>query len=145
MARYRYDQASGKVVPCAPNYTGESVKGNLVSEGETYRNMFTQELVEVEPTEVRQLDNGATLRIGGRMEVKTVDLSSRRRHREYMKAEGLSMPSDWKEHLAKKQKERAVLYSTEPERSSPVYKEIRERVGQLSYELERRARNKKSR
>lgn len=145
MARYRYDAAKDAVVPVSAGYIGERSSGNLVSEGETYRNMFTQELVTVEPCEVRQLDNGATVQIGGRQELRTIDLSSRRRHREFMKSEGLSMPSDWTNHLAKKAKERADAYSTTPDRSSPRYKEIREQVGRAAYEMERNARNKNRR
>lgn len=60
------------------------------------------------------------------------DLSSRTKHREYMKANGLALADDYKETWANAAKNRAAPTSRDPER--------REQIGRALYEAEKRGR-----
>jgi hypothetical protein len=68
-----------------------------------------------------------------------VDISTRKKHREYMKATGLATADDFKETWAKKQVEmeqrRAGTFH-DPARS----RELRETIGRTMYELRERKR-----
>lgn len=60
------------------------------------------------------------------------DLSTRRRYNEYMKAKGLAHADDYKEHWAKKEQERAELFTGSSRKQS---KAIRESVERAFYKL----------
>ena len=66
---------------------------------------------------------------GGLQASDGTDISTRRRHREYMKANGLSMVSDFTEHWKAAEKRRAAIQSGEADT-----KERREIIGRALHE-----------
>ena len=63
----------------------------------------------------------------GNAQINGVDVSSRKKHREYLKATGLAMASDFTEHTPKVRAEKLARTAEK--------REIRETVGRALYEL----------
>lgn len=63
------------------------------------------------------------------------DLSTRKKHREYMKAKGVTTADDFKETWAKQAEDRAKFY-----RGDFDHKARREQLGRAMYQLEKRKR-----
>src|SRR5687767_11528287 len=100
--RYRYDAEAGQVVSVDADWTDEERKAPHITEGIAYSNLTATD--------------------------GTV-LDSRRKHRDYMRAHGLSMASDFTNHWQKAEKERERVLSGEADT-----KERREIVGRLLHE-----------
>lgn len=106
--RYRFDEASQSMVEVSSVYMGEGYSaGGRVSEGEIYDG-------------ARTLDG--------------VDISSRKKRREYMKATNTTDPSDYKRHWVDT-KEKIEAY-----RAGARDKDRREALGRAAYEVEKGSR-----
>lgn len=68
----------------------------------------------------------------------TVDLGTRKRHREFMKAKGLTTADDYKGEWAQKQKDRADRENPKLGGTSSERKERREQIERIAYELGRK-------
>lgn len=106
--RYRYDADAGQVVAIDSDWTDTESRAQTPTEGIVYGNA--------------QATDGA-------------DLSSRRKHRDYMKANGLSMAGDFKEHWQKKAKEREEVLS-----GRAGSKERREILGRTLHEMRQKGK-----
>lgn len=74
---------------------------------------------------------------GGLQSTEGVDISTRRRHREYMKANGYTIAEDYKGEWARASEERAKAFTPGAGYDS---KARREDIGRTIYELEKRGR-----
>lgn len=104
--RYRYDPESGEMVDITDGYTREIKKGALNHLGGLWGDRHYDGLAATD---------GA-------------DISSRKKHREYMKRTGLTTADDFKESWARAKKEREQYY----ERGGTVRKQdIRNAIERL--------------
>ena len=113
--RYRFDPEApredgtkGALVEVPPDYVGDGFSAGHTSEGELY-------------------DGARTL--------EGVDISSRKKRREYMRANGLTDPSDFKQHWPKVAEQRQRMQAGDFD-----HRARREAVGQAAYQVETRGR-----
>lgn len=105
--RYRYDPDSGEMVEVTAGYQAPSRKGALNHLGGLWSDRHYEGLAATD---------GA-------------DISSRRKHREYMKRNGLTTADDFKDTWAKAAKERERYYT---QGGSVRKSDIRQAMEQLS-------------
>jgi hypothetical protein len=75
----------------------------------------------------------------------TVDLGSRKRHREYMKSKGLTTIDDYKKEWTQADKDRASRLDPKLGGTLTERKERREMIAQAQYEVEKASRGRKKR
>lgn len=104
--RFVYSQEAGQVVKVGSGWTDAEQRALTATEGITYRN-------------ARATDG--------------TDISSRTKHRNYLKANNLSMASDFKEHWKKAEQHREAVQS-----GNADTRERREIIGRALHESKRR-------
>jgi hypothetical protein len=109
--RYVWDPDLGRTVEVTPEYVGQRRDEGRRSEEEVY---------------------------GHAVATDGTDLSTKRRHREYMQRNGLAMASDYEGGYW--QKKGAELNAIRTPGSGHDSRERRETVGRLAYELSKRGR-----
>lgn len=108
--RYIWDATLGHTVEVTPDYTGQRRDNGLKSEEEVYGHC--------------QATDGT-------------DLSTRRRHQEYMRRNGLTVASDYTQTWEQKAKELSAIRTPGSGHDS---RERREQVGRTMYQLRQRRR-----
>lgn len=101
----------------------------------------TKQMVEVgaDWTDVRGGGHKSEEEIFGQLRTETgEDISTRRRHREYMKANGLALHSDFKEERARAAEERERRRAGW--RPEGEIRESKNEIGRIAYELSQRRR-----
>jgi hypothetical protein len=106
--RFRYNPETGQCEPLGSDWTDTERKAKTVTEEVVYGKL--------------QATDGT-------------DLSSRRKHRDYMKANNLSLATDFKEHWKKAERERERVLSGEADT-----KERKEIIGRTLHELRSKRR-----
>lgn len=142
---YRTDPDTGEPysIEVGRDWTRTGLGGHA-SEAEVYRGLSAQEMVEVEGAREVKLKGGATIKIGGRQELVTIPLDSKRARREYMETRGLADRSDFNDHLVQKSKERADLYSAQENPNSRHQRDIHDAAARAVHQ-HFEGRRKKSR
>lgn len=109
--RYRWDEVTQSMVEVGAEWTDVERRAPVATEGLVYGNLG------------RSTDG--------------VDISTRTRHREYMKASGTTVMSDFTESWAKAEQNRATYYAGK----SPEHRrELKEAAGRALYEARRKNR-----
>lgn len=109
--RYRWDEAMQAMVEVGAEWTDVERRAPVATEGLVYGNLG-------------RTTDGA-------------DISTRRKHREYMRATGTTVMSDFDETWAKAKQDREAFYAGK----SPEHRrELKEAAGRALYEARRRNR-----